>query len=112
MFSMQLPTLIVCLAACIVILSKRGAASRATLWALMGFGLVLLLCIVMPVMHTLVQGWVFQSGHNSDRIWAFTAVSIVWSVLHAGAYVFLLLAILAGRTKPESANLPVPPSPL
>jgi hypothetical protein len=106
MFLMQLPTLIVCLVACILILTKRGAASRASSWALLGFGSVLILCIVMPVMQTILQSWVFQSGQRADRMWAFTTVSIVDAVLQAATYVFLLLAVLAGRTPPNSRNSP------
>jgi len=106
MFLMQLPTLIVCLVACIIILTKRGTASRASSWALLGFGSVLCLCIVMPVVHTAIQSWVFQSGQRADRMWAFTTVSIVGSVLDAATYVFLLLAVLAGRTTTDSTNPP------
>jgi len=106
MFLMELPTLIVCLVACIIILTKRGAAPRASSWALLGFGSVLFLCIVMPVVHTAIQSWVFQSGHRTDREWAFTAVSLVAIVLHAATYVFLLLAVLAGRTTTDSTNPP------
>jgi hypothetical protein len=106
MFLMQLPALIVCLVACIIILTKRGAASRTSSWALLGFGSVLILCIVMPVVQTILQSWVFQSGQRADRMWAFTTVSIVGSVLDAATYVFLLLAVLAGRTTIDSTNPP------
>jgi hypothetical protein len=102
----QLPTLIVCLVACFMILTKRDAASRGALWALLGFGSVLVLCIVFPIVETILQSWVFQSGQRADRMWALSAVSIVSSVLHAAAYVFLLIAVLAGRTPPSSTNLP------
>jgi hypothetical protein len=104
MFLMQLPTLIVCLVACIIILTKRGAASRGSSWALLGFGSVLFLCIVMPVVETILQSWVFQSGQRADRMWAFTTVSIISTLLHAATYVFLLLAVLAGRTTPDSTT--------
>ena len=104
MFLMHLPTLIVCLVACIVILTKRGTASRGSLWALLGFGSVLLLSVVMPIMHAAVQGWVFHSGQHADRMWAYTAATIVSTVLHASTYVFFLLAVLAGRTTPDSTS--------
>jgi hypothetical protein len=105
MLLMQLPTLIVCLVACII-LTKRGAGSRGSSWALLGFGSVLFLCIVMPVVHTILQSWVFQSGQHADRMWAFRIVSIVDTLLQATTYVFLLLAVLAGRT---TSDLPNPP---
>jgi hypothetical protein len=106
MFLMQLPTLIVCLVACIIILTKRGAASRASSWALLGFGSVLILCIVMPVVETILQSWIFQSGQHADRMWALTTVSIISTLLYAATYVFLLLAVLAGRTILDSTNPP------
>ena len=106
MILMQLPTLIVCLVACIIILTKRGAASRGSSWALLGFGSVLFPCIVMPVVQTILQSWVFQSGQRADRMWTFTTVSIISTLLHAATYVFLLLAVLAGHTTPDSRNPP------
>ena len=106
MFLQQLPTLIVCLVACIIILTKRGAASRGSSWALLGFGSVLFLCIVMPVVQTILQSWIFQSGQRADRMWALTTVWIVGPVLDAATYVFLLLAVLAGRTTTDSTNRP------
>jgi hypothetical protein len=66
----------------------------------------LILCIVMPVVQTILQSWVFQSGQRADRMWAFTIVSIVGSVLDAATYAFLLLAVLAGRTTKDSTNPP------
>ena len=105
-FLMQLPTMIVCLVACILILARWNAGSRGLKWALLGFGSVLALCLVMPVVHTIVQSWAIHSGEIAGRIWAFTAVSIVSSLLHAATYVFFLIAVLAGRPAPDTANPP------
>lgn len=107
MFAMYLPTLAVSLAAVIVILIKWRQASSGSLWALLGFGLALALCFVMPVGHTLLQHWVLRSGEQASRVWAFTAFGIVGSVLHAVIYALLLVAIFAGRSKPNAA---LPPS--
>jgi uncharacterized membrane protein len=104
MFATRLPTLIVCLEAGVVILTKRRLASKGSLWALLGFGLALILCFAMPIGQTLLQHWVFQSGERESRMWAFSAFTIVGSVLHAVVYAFLLVAVFAGRSKSDVAT--------
>ncbi len=106
MFSAYLPTLLVCLVAGIMILTKWRQASSASPWALLGFGLALFLCFAMPIGHTLLQHWVLQSGERESRMWAFGAFSFLGSVMYALVYVFLLVAIFAGRSKPDTA---IPP---
>jgi len=107
MLSTQLPTMIVCLVACVLILTRWTEGSRGLLWALLGFGSVLALCLVLPVVHTLIQCWVVQnSGQLAGRMWVFTAVSVVSSFLHAATYVLLLIAVLAGHPAPKTVNLP------
>ena len=77
----------------------RGGA----LWALLGFGLALILCFVMPVGQTMIQSWVFQGGDRASRMWAFSAFGMIGSMLQAVIYLFLLVAIFAGRSKTDSA---------
>ena len=86
MFLVQLPTLIVCLTACFVLVSKWKLGSQGSFWALLGFGLVLVLCIAMPVVQTILQSWVMQSGQVGQRVWVFSVFSIIGSVLHATAF--------------------------
>ena len=102
-FAMHLPTLMVCLVAGVVILTKWRQGSTGSLWALLGFGLALILCFVMPVGQTLLQHWVLQSGEREGRMWAFGAFSSVGSLLHAVVYALLLVAVFAGRSKPNVA---------
>jgi hypothetical protein len=102
MFVYQLPALAVCLAAVIVILVKWKQSPRAALWALLGFGLILFIGIVMPVVQTAIQYWMFQNRDSSGLVrgsWAVGVVGIVWTVLHAVSYVFLLIAVFAGRPR-------------
>lgn len=106
MFVMHLPTLIVCVVAAVVILTKWRQASPGSLWAMLGFGLALILCFAMPVGQTLLQHWALQSGNQESRIWAYGAFSIVCSVLHAVIYALLLVAVFAGRSKPDGATPP------
>jgi hypothetical protein len=101
-FAPYVPTLIICFVAGIVILSKWRQASTGSLWALLGFGLALVLCFVMPVGQTILQHWVFQSGERESRMWAFRMFSIIGGLLHAVIYSFLLVAIFAGRSKTDA----------
>lgn len=105
MFAMNVPTLLICLVAGVVILGRWRDAANASLWALLGFGLVLVLCFVMPLAQTMLQQWVFENGQRESRVWAFTAFGIVGSVLHAFIYALLLVAIYAGRPKAATQNL-------
>jgi hypothetical protein len=95
----NLPTLIVCFIAGVVILGRWREGSSASFYAALGFGLVLVLCFVMPLAQTMIQQWVFENGQRATRMWAFTALGVVGSVLHAIIYALLLAAIFAGRRK-------------
>jgi hypothetical protein len=103
----SLPVLIVGLVACILILARRHELSRAALWALLGFGIVVLLALFMPVLQGFLQSWVMENPQSAsrDRYWMFGAIGIVHSVLRALSYIFLLVAIFAGRSAPASLPL-------
>jgi hypothetical protein len=58
-------------------------------------------CFIMPLAQTMIQQWVFENGHRASRMWAFTALGILGSVLHAIIYGLLLTAIFAGRRKAD-----------
>jgi hypothetical protein len=100
--AMNVPTLLVCLVAGVVILGRWREGSNASVWAAVGFGLVLVLCFVMPLAQTMIQQWVLEEGQRASRMWAFTAFGIVGSVLHAVIYALLLGAIYAGRPKADT----------
>ena len=98
MFVAQLPILIVSLLGCVVIAARRNELSGASAWAFMGFGLSVILCILIPVGQTLVQKWVMESGGSiTQRASVFTVLAVVWSILRAVSYALLLMAIVAGR---------------
>jgi CDP-diglyceride synthetase len=97
--AMNVPTLLVCLVAGVVILGRWREGASASFLALLGFGLVLVLCFVLPLGQTMIQQWVFENGQRASRMWAFTAFGIVGSVLRAVSYALLLAAIYAGRPK-------------
>jgi hypothetical protein len=98
LFIVHLPTLIVCAIALVLIVGRRQEGSSGySFWALAGFGGALALCFLVPAIQTALQQWVFQSGERMSRAWVFTAFGFVVSVLHAGIYGCLLMAIIGDR---------------
>jgi len=99
LFAAQIPILLVSVLGCLVVGVRRNELSTASLWALMGFGLSVLLCVLIPLAQTLAQNWVMESGQSmAQRASVFTILAVVWSLLRAGSYALLLMAVLAGRT--------------
>ena len=108
MFAMQLPTLLVCFVAGVVILGRWKQGSKGSIWALFGFGLAAVLCFVVPVAQTAVQQWVRHSGHTTvGSASVMAGISIVWSVLRAVTYALLLIAVFAGRSTPCPVSTPL-----
>lgn len=103
MLAVNVPILLVCFVAGVVVLGRWRDASNASLWALLGFGLLLVLCFVMPLAQTMLQQWVMGHGERASRMWAFTAFGIASSILHAIIYALLLGAIYAGRPRKIAA---------
>lgn len=105
MFAIQLPTLLVCFVAGVVILARWKEASKGAMWALLGFGLATILCIAVPVTQVGVQEWMKQSGWTtSDRASVFAGLGFLWSVLRAVTYALLLVAVFAGRSSSPSPS--------
>lgn len=104
LFAAQLPILLVSVLGCLVVGVRRNELSTASLWALTGFGLSALLCVLIPVAQTFVQIWVMESGQSmAQRASVFTILAVVWSLLRAASYALLLMAIIAGRTATRNA---------
>jgi hypothetical protein len=100
--AVNVPVLLVCFVAGIVVLGRWREGGSGSVFAALGFGLVLVLCFVLPLGQTLIQHWVFENGQREARMWALTGLGIVGSVLRAVSYVLLLAAIYAGRPKTGS----------
>ena len=101
MFVAQLPVLIVSVLGCVIVASRRNELGAAASWALMGFGLSVVLCVLIPVAQLLVQNWVMQGGASvAQRASMLTVLALVWSVARAVSFGLLLLAIVAGRQRP------------
>jgi hypothetical protein len=99
LFAAQLPILLVSLLGCLVIGVRSNELSTASSWALMGFGLSVLLCVLIPVAQAVVQNWAMDGGHSmAQRASVFTIMAVIWSLLRAVSYALLLMAVLARRT--------------
>jgi hypothetical protein len=101
LFAVNLPTLLVCAVACIMIVGRWRHGSGHLFWGILGFGLALALCFVMPAIQVALQHWVFYGGERISRTWIFSAFGFTASVLHAAIYGCLLAAIFAGRPVQE-----------
>jgi hypothetical protein len=96
----QLPMLIVSLLGCVVILGRKDELGSAASWALMGFGLSILVCILIPSAQTLVQKWVLEGRPSvTQRASVLTVLGLIWSVLRAISVGLLLMAIVTGRQR-------------
>ncbi len=105
LFAAQLPILIVCLFGCVVIMGRKTELSTAASWALMGFGLSVVLCVVIPLVQVFAQNWVVTGGGSmARRASVFTVLGVVWSLLRAVSYALLLMAIVAGRSGARMEN--------
>ena len=100
MFVTQLPTLLVCFVAGVVILGRWKEASKGAMWALLGFGLATILCIAIPVAQAGVQEWMKHTvATTAERTAVFAGLGFFWSVLRAVTYALLLVAVFAGRSR-------------
>lgn len=105
LFAAQLPILIVSLFGCVVVMARKKELSAAASWALMGFGLSIVLCVVIPVVQVMVQNWALTSGGTAaQRASIFTVLGVVWSLLRAVSYALLLMAVIAGRNGGTTAR--------
>ena len=104
----QLPEIMLCLGLCVWVLVRWRQASSGAVWALLGFGLLLLLTLLGPSIHVAQQRWIIEDAMPAKEVGAMlTVFAAIWSTLRAIAYVFLAVAIYAGRS-PAPAISPPP----
>ena len=104
----QVPTLLTALAICAWVLARREQLGPAFLRALLGFGLLLVVALLAPVAQVMVQQW--ASSHYvgvKQVVRIYTILGFLWSALSALAFLFVALAIFAGR-RVEGVDLPPP----
>jgi hypothetical protein len=108
LFAIQVPTLLVCFVAGVVILGRWKQCSKASMWALLGFGLAAVLCFTVPASQTALQEWARQSGRTAAQSASVMAgISMVWSLLRAVSYALLLIAVFAGRSTSPPVSKPL-----
>ena len=103
MFAIQLPTLLVCFVAGVVILGRWEQASKGSIWALLGFGLAAVLCFAVPVVQTALQEWI---GHSGRTMAESASIMAGIAMVVSGARCHLCFAIDSGicRTLELAAN--------
>ena len=97
----QVPSLLVCLVACVLVILDWRRGGKASLWALLGFGTVVVLGAVVPVAYAFLTARMVSGGGTAQSGMAsvMAVVGFGSALLHAMGYVFLLLAVLNGRAQ-------------
>jgi hypothetical protein len=97
----QAPVFLVSVVALILIFARWKQAPTACLWASLGFGLRLLICIGFPVVQTIVT-YARMHGQHTDPFTGvvLSSLNVLWSALGAVSYALMLVAVFAGRPKP------------
>ena len=95
MFVGQLPILIISLLGCVVIMARKNElGGGTTFWALMGFGLSIVVCVLIPLAQSFFQKWVLEGGASvGQRASILSVLALVWSILRAVSYGLLLMAL-------------------
>ena len=108
----QAPTMLVCLVACLLVLSRWQQTGPGAGWALAGFGLGLVITLVLPVTQTMIQRWQIESHVPFSQVGlVYTVVGLLWAVLHAASYGLLVAGFLTGQRPPSvGAPPPLPPT--
>ncbi len=104
----SVPTVLACLVAMTVVSSQGQRVPGAVPWALLGFGLALVMSVFGPFSGFLLQRYfVSHALSYQQNAWMFGVIAVINSTLHGAALIFLLVAVLAGRT-PRLVPPPLP----
>jgi len=93
----QLPMLIVCAVGIAFTLVWWNRAPRASLLALLGFILGLVISLLLPLVQQVIWSGLAEVEADTRARWS-TALAFVWAVLRAGTYLLLLMAVYAERS--------------
>jgi hypothetical protein len=98
----NLPSLIVCGIACVLLTTRKSKIAGAPHLALWGFGLALGTGIVIPLIHTLVV--LFAQAGGTERLGVMMfGLTVVGILLHMSVYILLLMALLNPNPHRHSA---------
>ena len=97
--SYNLPILLICLAAVVIVLAKRRQLSRAFLWSLAGFGLAAFVYLLNPLVWAYFSLWVNSNPYHHLQGYYRMCLWILSSILMAASYALLLIAVCASRSQ-------------
>jgi hypothetical protein len=95
MLATELPRMLVCLVACILILTRWNELGSAALPGALGFALAFLLSMGTPIIWTLLP--TVLPGPVSSQAMAFTVARLIIAVGWGLALALLGIAVIAGR---------------
>jgi hypothetical protein len=93
--AMNLPTLLVSIAAIVITLIRWQRAPKPALYSLLGFGLLTFNAIFGVIFYAVIVGAAGSDRMNMASV--MSLVGIVRALLNAVGFVFLLIAIFTGR---------------
>lgn len=97
---LQTPILLVILAGIVITFSRWNDAPSAALYSLIGFGIAFVLCFAIPAGQPMVRQYVqASSGDRAQISQLLVLLGMLWGVLRAVSYGFILAAIFAGRPR-------------
>ncbi|MGB8355054.1 MAG: hypothetical protein WCD79_14250 [Chthoniobacteraceae bacterium] len=106
----QLPVIAVALIACIVTVMNWQQSPSASRFSLIGFGLMLALCFVIPIVQSFAQLQFMPPGGSAAHTrFLLTELGFLWAILRAVSYGFLLAAVYTGRSDPRTMGEQSPP---
>jgi hypothetical protein len=98
-----IPGIVINVLAIIVILALWNRAPRAAVWALLGFGLLLVVSLAVPLLYPMI-GRMMQS-HDAEAIRSrYQMISFTGSFLRGVAFLLILAAVYAGRPPAQGSR--------
>ena len=106
MFVSQLPVAIVSLIGAGLVMTRWKTRSRGLGWALGGFGLSFILCLVSPLSQVFFFRGMLSagSGGSAEYTSIMTIMALFWSVLRALSYAMLAMAVFIGHAPAPSRS--------
>lgn len=95
----QIPLMLVCIVALVMIVGRWNDFPKAAMWATCGFGIELLVCVVAPIVQVVVGRFVMGAVGYGNVSWIYMGLAVVWGLLRGVGYGCLLAAVLAERGK-------------
>jgi len=96
----QLPILIVTMIGLIITLARWKEAPSAAIWSLLGLGIAFFLCFAIPAAQAATNAYVRSRSMSAAQVrQIYSTIGILWGILRAASYVFIIGAIFSGRSQ-------------